>query len=79
MFWYERMFWWDLHPDLWDIIWIYCGSLRNAATRRHRFLHLELKCWFALGRLRPETLRRHYRRDGRYRLKTAIYESYRNM
>ena len=70
---------WDALPvELQDIVWTYCGDLRDLDNRNHKFLGLELKVWGMLrGRLvDPSYLRRQYRCFGLNRLKEILQLAY---
>ena len=37
--------WNTLSKDVQDIVWYFCGDLRDARNRYHKFVGLELKVW----------------------------------
>jgi hypothetical protein len=47
-----------LPPELQDIVWDFCGDLRNADTRHKRFTMIELRTWTMLFGTRTRDSRR---------------------
>ena len=43
------MSFWTLCEPLQDIVWDFCGDLRNPYTRRHKFVVLEVRLWSSLA------------------------------
>ena len=44
-----EMSFWTLCEPLQDIVWDFCGDLRNPYTRRHKFVVLEMRLWSSLA------------------------------
>ena len=64
--------------DLQSIIWVFCGDLRRALTRYHKFVGLELRCWaLVVGHpVRPSELLEHYGFVGADHLKKTLELAY---
>ena len=43
------MSFWTLCEPVQDIVWDFCGDLRNPYTRRHKFVVLEVRLWSSLA------------------------------
>ena len=72
------MHWGTLPEVLQDIVWSYCGDLRNWRHRLHKFVGLEIRLW---GLMRghpvsPRYLTRQYRFFGVDRVKEILELSY---
>ena len=70
---------WDALPvDLQDIVWCFCGDLRNPRHRHHKFVSLELKLWQLLrGKpVSPSHIVSQYRYFGVDRLKKILELAY---
>ena len=67
-----------LPEDLQNIIWVFCGDLRRALTRYHKFVGLELRCWALIvgHAVRPSELREHYGFVGVDALKETLQLAY---
>ena len=71
------MGWDEIGPDAQDLIWCYCGDLRNVLHRNHKFVGLELKCWaLIMWKLTPSSLLRNYEFVGPQHLKECLYLAY---
>jgi hypothetical protein len=72
------MHWFQLPTDVQRIVWDYAGSLERAATRRRRFLGLEIKCWaLVMGQTPvPSLIKRYYGFVGRDKLHQSLYEAW---
>ena len=72
------MHWFHLPTDVQRIVWDFAGSLERDATRRRRFLGLEIKCWSLVRgyTLTPSALKRHYRHVGRHALHDSLYDAW---
>ena len=65
-------------PDVRNIIWSFCGDLRDRQHRLHKFVGTELRCWTCiLGPVfSPSNLVRQYRFVGDQRLKNMLQLAY---
>ena len=75
------MNWDEIGADAQDLVWSFCGDLRDARQRHHKFVGIELKCWNLLAapvRLRPSYLVRQYRHVGINHLKDTLELAYLN-
>ena len=72
------MHWGTLPEVLQDIVWSYCGDLRNWRHRLHKFVGLEIRVWGLMrGRpVSPRYLTRQYRFFGVDRVKEILELSY---
>ena len=72
------MYWGALPEVLQDLVWSYCGDLRNWRHRLHKFVGLEIRVWGLMrGRpLSPRYLTRQYRLLGVDRVKELLELSY---
>ena len=72
------MHWGTLPEVLQDIVWTYCGDLRNWRQRLHKFVGLEIRVWGLMrGRpVSPRYLRRQYRLLGVDCMKELLQLSY---
>ena len=72
------MYWGALPEVLQDLVWSYCGDLRNWRHRLHKFVGLEIRVWGLMrGRpLSPRYLTRQYRLLGVDRVKEILELSY---
>ena len=72
------MHWGALPEVLQDLVWSYCGDLRNWRHRLHKFVGLEIRVWGLMrGRpLSPRYLTRQYRLLGVDRVKEILELSY---
>ena len=72
------MNWSALPEDLQDVVWSFCGDLRNWRHRLHQFVGLELRVWGLMrGRaVSPRYLRRQYRLLGVDCMKELLQLSY---
>ena len=70
--------WNTLSKDVQDIVWYFCGDLRDARNRYHKFVGLELKVWQMLlgAPIQPSYLIRQYRTLGVDRLKHILELAY---
>ena len=70
---------WNALPvDLQDIVWVFCGDIRNRLLRNHKFIGLELKVWQMLrgAPVSPSYLVSRYRFVGVDRLKHILELAY---
>ena len=70
---------WNAVPVvLQDIVWAYCGDLRNRPHRLHKFCGLEIRLWGIMrGRpVVPSYVRRQYRLIGVDSLKEILQLAY---
>ncbi len=72
------MYWGALPEVLQDLVWTYCGDLRNWRHRLHKFVGLEIRVWGLMrGRpVSPRYLTRQYRLLGVDRVKEILELSY---
>ena len=72
------MHWGTLPEVLQDLVWTYCGDLRNWRHRLHKFVGLEIRLWGLMrGRpVSPRYLTRQYRFFGVDRVKEILELSY---
>ena len=72
------MHWSTLPEVLQDLVWTYCGDLRNWRHRLHKFVGLEIRVWGLMrGRpLSPRYLTRQYRLLGVDSVKELLQLSY---
>ena len=72
------MHWGALPEVLQDLVWSYCGDLRNWRHRLHKFVGLEIRVWGLMrGRpVSPRYLTRQYRLLGVDRVKEILELSY---
>ena len=66
-----------LPTDLQDIVWAFCGDLRDLRHRLHKFVGLEIRIWGIVrgGPVRPSYLRAH-RVHGIVKMKHALELAY---
>ena len=72
------MHWGTLPEVLQDVVWSYCGYLRNCRQRLHKFVGLEIRVWGLMrGRpVSPRYLTRQYRLLGVDSVKELLQLSY---
>ena len=73
------MSWDEVCTDAQDLVWSFCGDLRDVHLRYHKFVGVELKIWSLLAAplpLRPSYLVRQYRHVGINRLKDTLELAY---
>ena len=72
--------WNTLSQDVQDIVWFFCGDLRDRRIRNHKFVGLELKVWQMLRGserpVNPSYLVSQYRALGVDRLKHILELAY---
>ena len=66
-----------LPTDLQDIVWAFCGDLRDLRHRLHKFVGLEVRIWGIVrgAPVRPSYLRAH-RAHGIVKMKHALELAY---
>ena len=74
------MNWNALPADLQDIVWWFCGDLRNPRHRLHKFVGTEIRLWGILrgSYCTPSYLTRQYRLIGVDRMKEILELAYLN-
>ena len=72
------MGWAQVSADVQDIVWDFCGDLRNPVYRRRRFVGTEVKVWrMIIGHpISPSGLLRHYGFVGVNNLKNTLELAY---
>ena len=70
--------WPQLCTEVQDLVWEYCGDLRNISTRRHKFVGLEIKLWgIIVGHpVAPSELLKNYGYVGINNLKNTLKLAY---
>ena len=72
------MHWIKLPTVLQTVVWEFAGSLEHEATRRRRFLGLEIKCWAIVmdKTPTPSLIKRYYTYVGRRALHDSLYDAW---